>query len=103
MNFTSVPQPAAPRPALAFIVYKHHKALAALSPIEIIHNELEHSPSAMELARSTALLTLQKNGCSWPSILDEEFPVPSEGGLVYENTVIECVLHISSTLSLTYL
>ena len=94
MEFTGVPQPAAPRPTLAFIAYKHQKALAALSPIVIAHNELENSPVAMQAARSTALHTLQKNGWSWPSIFDEEFPTPSEGGLVYEKTVTECVLDI---------
>jgi len=94
MEFTSVPQPAVPRPILAFIVYKHHKALAVLSPIVIPHNELEQSPASMQAARSAALNALQKNGWSWPSILDEEFSALSEGGLVYENTVIECVLCI---------
>jgi hypothetical protein len=89
MEFTAVPQPAAPRPALAFIAYKHQKALGALSSIITTHNELESSPAAMQAARSTALHTLQKNGWSWPSILDEEFPSPSEGGLVYEKTIIE--------------
>lgn len=94
MEFTGVPQPAAPRPTLAFIAYKHNKALATLSPIIISHNELESSPVAMQAARSTALHTLQKNGWIWPSILDEEFPASSEGGLVYEKTVIECVVHV---------
>lgn len=94
MDFTGVPQPAAPRPTLAFVVYKHQKALAVLSPTVIAHNELENSVATMQTARSTALHTLQKNGWSWPSILDEEFPASSEGGLVYENTVIECVLYI---------
>jgi hypothetical protein len=94
MEFTGVPQPAAPRPVLAFIVYKHQKALSVLSPIVIAHNELENSVATMQTARSTALHTLQKNGWSWPSILDEKFPASSEGGLVYENTVIECVLYI---------
>ena len=94
MEFAGVPLPAAARPTLAFIVYKHHKALSALSPIINAHNELESSPAAMQAARSTALHTLQKNGWSWPTILDEDFPTPSEGGLVYEKTVIECVLHI---------
>jgi len=89
MEFTGVPQSAAPRPTLAFIVYKHQKALAVLSPIVIAHNELENSPATMQAARSTALNTLHMNGWSWPSILDQEFPAPSEGGLVYENTVIE--------------
>lgn len=93
MEFTGV-LPAAPRLTLAFIAYKHHKALAALSPIITTHYELESSPVAMQAARSTALHTLQKNGWSWPSILDEEFPASSEGGLVYEKTVIECVLNI---------
>lgn len=103
MEFTSVPQPPTPRLTLAFIVYKHQKALAVLSPTVIPHNELDHSPATMQAARSTALQTLHKNGWNWPSILDEEFPVPSEGGLVYENTVIECVLRIQQTLILTYL
>ena len=94
MEFTGVPQPAAPRLALAFIAYKHHKALGALSSTIIANNELESSPVAMQTARSTALHILQKNGWSWPSILDEEFPASSEGGLVYERTVIECVLRI---------
>jgi len=89
MEFTGVPQPAAPRPTLAFIAYKHHKALASLSPIIIAQNELESSSVAMQAARSTALLTLQKNEWGWPSILDEEFPASSDGGLVYEKTVIE--------------
>ncbi|KAF8803663.1 hypothetical protein BYT27DRAFT_7109342 [Phlegmacium glaucopus] len=89
MESTGVPQPAVHRPTLAFIVYKHHKALAVLSPVVILHNELEHSPATMQAARSTALSTLQRNGWGWPSILDEEFPAPSEGGLVYESTVME--------------
>ena len=94
MEFTGVPQPTVPRQTLAFIAYKHHKALAALSPTIVTHNELESSPVALQAARSTALHTLQNSGWSWPSILDEEFPASSEGGLVYEKTVIECVSHI---------
>lgn len=97
MEFTGVPQPTGPRPTLAFIAYKHQKALGALSSIVIAQNELESSPATMQAARSTALHTLQKNGWTWPSILDEEFPTPSEGGLVYEKTIIECVLHVHQT------
>jgi hypothetical protein len=32
---------------------------------------------------------LKRNGWSWPDILDAEFPSPSEGGLLYENMIIE--------------
>lgn len=94
MEFTGVPQPAAPRQTLAFIEYKHEKALAVFSPTVVPHNELEDSQASIHIARSAALHALQKNGWSWPSILDEEFPPPSEGGLVYETVVIEYVLHI---------
>ena len=93
MEFTSAPQPAAPRPTLSFIIYKHQKALALLSPtVTPYNNELENSLSSMQVARSVALNALQKNGWSWPSILDEDFPARSEGGLVYEHTTIEYVL-----------
>jgi len=44
-----------------------------------------------QASRSVALSTLRKNGWLWPDIFDEEFPAPTEGGVVYELAHIEYV------------
>ncbi|KAF9483955.1 hypothetical protein BDN70DRAFT_873083 [Pholiota conissans] len=74
------------RNPLAFVHYIHHKALYSLSsaippPVELPDNFPEHRLSAIE--------ALERNGWSWPSFLDDEFPTPSEGGLVYDVILME--------------
>ncbi|CAA7259556.1 unnamed protein product [Cyclocybe aegerita] len=81
IEFTVAPQ----RPIMAYVLYKHQRALSTLSsavqpPVEL-HN--------LSLCRMIAHQTLEKNGWKWPDVLDEEFPAPSEGGLQYESTLVD--------------
>ncbi|KAF8165193.1 hypothetical protein B0H34DRAFT_648383 [Crassisporium funariophilum] len=88
-EFADVPQ-LAPRQSWAYIVYKHQRALAALSSTIPCPNEPDSmQASNLQTSRSVTIQLLQRNGWSWPDVLDEQFPAPSEGGLVYQNVVIE--------------
>ncbi|KAF8974349.1 hypothetical protein BDZ97DRAFT_15959 [Flammula alnicola] len=98
-EFTNLHRPVTPRSALNFVFYKHQKALHSLSPA---------IPPPLELGdlqqhRSNAVQVLERSGWSWPALLDEEFPSPSEGGLVYDVAVVEYVLIIRcQTMLLTF-
>ena len=70
---------------LAYVLYLHQNALMTLMQGTVVQTgEFMHS-------KSLAVQLLERNGWQWPSILDEAFPQPSEGGLKYERTIIEFV------------
>ncbi|KAJ3517564.1 hypothetical protein NLJ89_g421 [Agrocybe chaxingu] len=81
MEFTLAPQ----RPIMAYVLYKHQKALSTLS--SAVQPPVE--PDNLSLCRMIAHQTLEKNGWAWPDILDEDFPAPLEGGLQYESAFVD--------------
>ncbi len=70
---------------MEYVRYLHQKALHALSPSIIA--PVEHSDSSQR--RSEAIQVLERHGWSWPAVLDEPFPEASEGGLLYNATIVE--------------
>jgi hypothetical protein len=48
-----------------------------------------------ESSRSLAVQFAERNGWSWPTVLDDEFPPVTEGGLKYERVTIEYVISIT--------
>lgn len=64
--------------------YKHELALSKLSSLP--------APAQLEQTitrRFLDMMDVERYGWTWPEILDEEFPAPSEGGVSYEITTIE--------------
>lgn len=43
------------------------------------------------LLRTVAIAAVEQHGWIWPSILDEEFPAATPGGLHYDRVIIEYV------------
>ncbi|KAJ7228795.1 hypothetical protein GGX14DRAFT_415069 [Mycena pura] len=74
----------APSLALAFVAARHQQALNALEQLEVSHL----GPDILA-ARTAAVQAVERHGWSWPSILDDEFPPTSEGGVKYERVIIE--------------
>ncbi|KAF5387690.1 hypothetical protein D9615_000258 [Tricholomella constricta] len=71
--------PPSPR-ALAYVLSKHQAALAALSGDATMQiNNVESTA-----ARTMAAQAIERHGWAWPTILDEEFPPATDGGLKYE-------------------
>lgn len=82
---------------MGFVVYKHQNAISALTLGRIV-NEDEAIKADMDVVRPAALQAVERNGYSWPTILDEPFPgVDSEGvalsslseGVKYERVVLK--------------
>ena len=73
---------------LPFIRRLHYKALRALSvSTPSPPDEAELPPLSKEVAR----LLLESMGIRWNPIFDAEFPNPTDGGVVYDFTMIACV------------
>ena len=69
-----------PKPQhLPFIMYKHQQALSFLSP-SVTFPVLSEDPHA---ARAACIAFLEKQGLSWPAILDGQYPPVTPGGLRY--------------------
>ncbi|KDR83580.1 hypothetical protein GALMADRAFT_219401 [Galerina marginata CBS 339.88] len=81
MEFTTPPS----RPPMAFVLYLHQKALSCLSSTMPPPDALDNTPAA----RSLAFQTLERNGWTWPAILDGEFPPSTKGGVEYNLTIID--------------
>ena len=90
-NVTHLPQaqpsppPSPTNQPLTYVLYKHQNALLAL---------MQNTPLPLDEANETywrrvAQKFVERHGWAWPSILDEEFPPSTEGGLQYERTNIE--------------
>jgi hypothetical protein len=71
---------------LAFVLHKHQNAILALTQNRMIpymnRNDLDAS-------RAWAIHVVERNGWTWPAILNEEFPAATEGGLLYDHVIIE--------------
>ncbi|KAJ6629129.1 hypothetical protein B0H10DRAFT_25296 [Mycena sp. CBHHK59/15] len=78
---SGLPPPTHP---LAFVSMKHQHALNALQQVRSPPPEID-----IAAARFFAIQTVERQGWSWPSILDEEFPPTTTGGLKYERVAIE--------------
>jgi hypothetical protein len=73
---------------LTYVIFRHNNALLALMQEELVPMTGSDEERAL---RTMAIDAVQRYGFVWPSILDEEFPAPSNEaqGLKYERTTIE--------------
>lgn len=69
-----------------FIQWKHDNALSALMHGRT--NPWNHLLST-QTSRSLAVSYVHSRGYEWPTVLDEEFPAPTAGGVKYEHKTIE--------------
>lgn len=68
-----------------YVLHLHYKALRALSPqTPPPSRAFDESPEA----KAYAMTGMQIMGRAWPPIFDEEYPEPSEGGVMYEYTMV---------------
>ena len=68
-----------------YIRLLHSKSLRALSRSA---PSVPESPSEMANHKSFAHSVFRELGLNWPAIFDAEFPPPTEGGVIYEHTLI---------------
>lgn len=90
--FATQISPLSLRPSVEYVRHQHQKALYALCPsiaAPVDHLNLSHQ-------RLEAVQAVERNGWSWPPVLDEPFPDPSEGGVVYDSTIVEYVVYKST-------
>lgn len=71
---------------MGYVVWKHQNAIQALTSGRINVNR-PGDPIALDLgtSRPWAVYVLEKNGYSWPAILDEPFPGIDEEGVVLDS------------------
>ncbi|KAF8211256.1 hypothetical protein K438DRAFT_1916224, partial [Mycena galopus ATCC 62051] len=74
----------APANPLAYVLARHQQAFNALEQLSVVHLD-----SDALAARFSAVQAVERHGWSWPSILDDEFPPATEGGVKYERVVLE--------------
>ncbi|TFK43384.1 hypothetical protein BDQ12DRAFT_674891 [Crucibulum laeve] len=74
------PASTTPHP-LAYIVFLHQNALLALEGRSM---RTTAGVEGLQDLRSAAIQLVENNGWSWPTILDDSYPEPTEGGLRYE-------------------
>ncbi|KAJ7742462.1 hypothetical protein DFH07DRAFT_836546 [Mycena maculata] len=74
----------APANPLAYVSARQQQAFNALEQLRVSY--LDQDTLA---ARFSAVQIVERHGWSWPSILDDEFPPATEGGVKYERIVIE--------------
>ncbi|EIN10587.1 hypothetical protein PUNSTDRAFT_84757 [Punctularia strigosozonata HHB-11173 SS5] len=79
---------------LTYVIFRHNNALLALMQEPLV--PMTGSAEERQL-RTMAVEAVQKYGFVWPSILDEEFPAPSNetNGLKYERTTIQNGLYLT--------
>jgi len=71
---------------MGYVVWKHQNAILALMAGRVIVNKPGDPTTAdLDTSRPWAVYVLEKNGYSWPSILDEPFPGIDEEGAVLES------------------
>ncbi|KAF5369972.1 hypothetical protein D9758_001187 [Tetrapyrgos nigripes] len=83
-------QPVTPQPSqspnhLAYVAAKHRKALSVLMQRPLNLDDASQSDEA----RTEAIQLVERNGYTWPPILDEPYPPPEAGGVRYEVAVID--------------
>ncbi|KAG6832941.1 hypothetical protein H0H92_004825 [Tricholoma furcatifolium] len=70
---------------LGYILFKHQSALSVLTG----EPTSPQSPLDHTISSSLAVQAVEGHGWIWPSILDEEFPPYTEGGLKYQRVTID--------------
>ncbi|KAF8640127.1 hypothetical protein AX17_001363 [Amanita inopinata Kibby_2008] len=75
-----------------YIQWKHDSAISALLTGRTIP---WRGTDSVQLSRSWALLLVQSHGYEWPTVLDEEFPPAIEGGVRYEQKVVDGFPYLS--------
>ncbi|KAJ7904389.1 hypothetical protein B0H14DRAFT_2662615 [Mycena olivaceomarginata] len=83
-TFSPRPSIFAPANPLAYVLSRHQQAFNALEQLRV--SPLDSDSLA---ARFSAVQAVERHGWSWPSILDDEFPPATEGGVKYERVVLE--------------
>ncbi|KAF8897401.1 hypothetical protein BD779DRAFT_1490613 [Infundibulicybe gibba] len=76
--------PAAQPQPLSYIIYLHRNALLVLTG-----GKIEQSSEPMGISRARAVQIVERQGWSWPTILDDEFPPAADGGLRYERVSLD--------------
>lgn len=71
---------------LGFVLLKHESALSALTSPTI---PMSTGVEDVTFLRSVAISAVEQHGWIWPSILDEEFPAATPGGLQYDRVIID--------------
>ena len=92
------PPPSNANHSLNFINFKHQGALLALLQGRVIN--ASDTPD-YEFHRLWAVQVVERNGWSWPAILDEDFPAATEGGLKYERVNLEYVVFSAPRRTIT--
>ena len=69
-----------------YIQWKHDSAICALLYGWTIP---WRGTNDIQSSRSLAVSSVQSRGYQWPVVLDEDFPVPTAGGIKYEQKAIE--------------
>ncbi|GLB33660.1 hypothetical protein LshimejAT787_0105440 [Lyophyllum shimeji] len=86
------PAASAPQP-LAYVLYKHQAALAALT-----RDVTVQTPNTdLTALRAHSVQAVERHGWTWPTILDEESPPATEGGVKYEQVTIDGQSYLSLT------
>jgi hypothetical protein len=67
---------------MGYVVWKHQNAILALTSGRVLVNR-PGDPTTFDLdtSRPWAVQVLEKNGYSWPAILDEPFPGIDDDGV----------------------
>ncbi|KAJ7086755.1 hypothetical protein C8R44DRAFT_862062 [Mycena epipterygia] len=79
----SLQSPFTPTNPFSYVSARHQQALNALEQLTVSHLD----PDTLA-TRFPAVQAVERYGWSWPSILDDEFPPATEGGVKYERTII---------------
>jgi hypothetical protein len=67
---------------MGFVIWKHQNALHALTAGRVVVCRPGDPTSVvLETSRPWAVQVLEKNGYSWPAILDEPYPGVDEEGI----------------------
>lgn len=72
-----------PYSTLGYVCYKHARA------IHVLMNGTHHSDGDGGAWRAAAVEMLRQHGWTWPTLLDEDYPPLTPGGLKYERTTVE--------------
>ena len=79
--------PMLPYTTLGYVCYKHARAMHVLVR-GTDRGDDDSGPRAITW-RAAAVEMLRQYGWAWPSLLDEDYPPETPGGLKYEPTTVE--------------
>jgi hypothetical protein len=71
---------------MGYVVWKHQNAILALTSGRVLVNGPGDATTVdLSTSRPWAIQVLEKNGYSWPAILDEPFPGIDNDGVALES------------------